>query len=70
MINLSCVYTKLLFPFFQLADGNEAEKSGVLSFPLNSLPLQKEIILEEVSTVNFLKSAFQNVFHIVLLEIK
>ncbi|NXE31415.1 PA24E phospholipase, partial [Ptilorrhoa leucosticta] len=32
----------------QLADGNETEKSGVLSFPLNSLPLQKEIILEEV----------------------
>ncbi|NXP40828.1 PA24E phospholipase, partial [Leiothrix lutea] len=31
----------------QLADGNETEKSGVLSFPLNSLPLQKEIILEE-----------------------
>ncbi|TRZ26299.1 hypothetical protein HGM15179_000911 [Zosterops borbonicus] len=32
----------------ELTDGNETEKSGLLSFPLNSLPLQKEIILEEV----------------------
>uniref|UniRef100_A0A8C0U3J9 PLA2c domain-containing protein n=1 Tax=Cyanistes caeruleus TaxID=156563 RepID=A0A8C0U3J9_CYACU len=48
MIKPSCVYTQLLFTLFQLADGNETEKSGVLSFPLNSLPLQKEITLEEV----------------------
>lgn len=58
MINLSCVHTQLHFAFFQLADGNETEKSGVLSFPLNSLPLQKEIILEEVSAVNLLKYVF------------
>ncbi|XP_037249342.1 cytosolic phospholipase A2 epsilon-like isoform X2 [Falco biarmicus] len=31
----------------ELADKSETEKSGVLSFPLNSLPLQKEIIIEE-----------------------
>ncbi|XP_075008546.1 cytosolic phospholipase A2 epsilon-like [Calonectris borealis] len=31
----------------ELAEKNETEKSGVLSFPLNSLPLQKEIIVEE-----------------------
>lgn len=44
-----------LFTLFQLADKNETEKSGVLSFPLNSLPLQKEITVEEVSAVNLLK---------------
>jgi len=37
---------------FQLADKTETEKSKVLSFPLNSLPLQKEIIVEEVSAMN------------------
>ncbi|NXL84424.1 PA24E phospholipase, partial [Alectura lathami] len=31
----------------QLADKNETQKYGVLSFPLNSLPLQKEITVEE-----------------------
>ncbi|KAM6311653.1 uncharacterized protein AAHN32_001864 [Aegotheles albertisi] len=31
----------------ELADKNETEKSGVLSFPLNSLPLEKEIIVAE-----------------------
>ncbi|NWW43976.1 PA24E phospholipase, partial [Pedionomus torquatus] len=37
------------FTLLQLADKNETAKYGVLSFPLNSLPLRKEIILEEVS---------------------
>lgn len=58
MINFSCVHIQLLSTNFQLTDGNETEKSGVLSFPLNSLPLQKEIILEEVSDVNLLKYVF------------
>lgn len=47
-----------LFTLFQLAEKNETEESGVLSLPLNSLPLQKEIIVEEVSAVNLLKEIF------------
>ncbi|NXU58315.1 PA24E phospholipase, partial [Turnix velox] len=35
------------FTLFQLAEKNETDKSGILSFPLNSLPLQKEIIVDE-----------------------
>lgn len=57
-----------VFVLFQLAD--ETEKSKVLSFPLNSLPLQKEIIVEEVSAVNLQNTYFQNVLNIVLPEIK
>lgn len=43
-----------LFTLFQLADKNDTEKYGVISLPLNSLPLQKEIVVE-VSPVNLLK---------------
>ncbi|NWR58197.1 PA24E phospholipase, partial [Bucorvus abyssinicus] len=44
------------FTSFQLADRNDTEKYGVISLPLNSLPLQKEIVVEEVSAVNLLNS--------------
>lgn len=68
--NLSCT-PLLLFTLFQLADKNQTQEYGVLSFPLNSLPLRKEITVEEVSAwEHFWNKYFRTALNFVLLEIR